>query len=61
MAGRMIIQKTLFLDEKNYNIFQDFVLLLDNLASNLDEKEIDELYVAFEEFVEKVDVKVEED
>lgn len=61
MAGRMIIQKTLFLDEKNYNIFQDFVLLLDNLASNLDEQEIDELYVAFEEFVEKVDVKVEED
>ena len=61
MAGRMITQKTLFLDERDYNIFQDFVLLLDNLASNLDEKEIDELYVAFEEFVEKVDVKMEED
>ena len=61
MAGRMITQKTLFLDEKDYNIFQDFSCLINDLASNLDEEEIDELYEVFEKFVKKVNIKKEED
>lgn len=61
MAGRMVTQKTLFLDEKNYSIFQDFIFLIGDLASNLDEEEVDELYEAFEEFVKKVNIKIEEE
>ena len=61
MAGRMVTQKTLFLDEKDFKTFQDFIFLISNLVSNLDEKEIDEFYEAFEQFVEKVEVVKEED
>ena len=61
MAGRIKTQKTLFLDEKDYNIFQDFIFLISDLASNLDEEEVDELYEATNIFIEKVDIEMEED
>lgn len=61
MAGRMVTQKTLFLDEKDYNIFQDFIVLINDLASNLDEEEIDELQEAIEEFTAKIFVEQEEE
>lgn len=61
MAGRIITQKTLFLDKENYNTFLDFSFLINDLASNLDEEEIDELQEAIEQFVAKVSVRMEED
>lgn len=57
----MVTQKTLFLDEKDYNTFLDFSFLINDLASNLDEEEIDEFYEAFEQFIDKVNVEMEED
>lgn len=59
MAGRMITQKTLFLDEEDYNIFLDFVFLMTDLASNLDDENIDELQEAIEQFVERINVEME--
>ena len=61
MAGRMITQKTLFLDEMDYHTFLDFIFLMTDLASNLNEEEIYELQEAIEQFVAKVDVEMEED
>ena len=61
MAGRMITQKTLFLDEEDYNIFLDFSFLMTDLANNLDDKDIFELQEAIDQFVERVKVKKEED
>lgn len=61
MASRMITQKTLFLNEKDYKTFLDFIFLISDLASNLDDKELDELQASIEQFVEKVDVEMEED
>lgn len=61
MAGRMETQKTLFLDKKDYHTFLDFTFLIDNLASNLLDMEIDELQAAVEQFVEKVNVVMEEE
>ena len=61
MAGRMITQKTLFLDEKDYKIFMDFTIIIADWASNLDDEDLDELQEALEQFIEKVDVKMEED
>lgn len=61
MAGRMITQKTLFLNEKDYKTFLDFTFLISDLASNLDDKELDELQASIEQFVEKVDIEMEED
>lgn len=57
MAGRMVTQKTLFLDEEDYNTFQDFIILINDLASNLDEEEVDELYAAIYVFIGKVEIK----
>lgn len=59
MAGRIVTQKTLFLDEKDYNIFVDFSFLITDLASNLDDKDIDELQEAIEQFVERINVEME--
>jgi hypothetical protein len=61
MAGRMVTQKTLFLDEKDYRTFLDFTFLINDLASNLAEVEIDDLQEAIEQFVEKVNVEMEEE
>ena len=61
MAGRMETQKTLFLDKKDYNTFMDFTFLIVDLVSNLDEEELDELQEAFEQFVNRVNVQMEED
>lgn len=61
MAGRMVTEKTLFLDEKDYQTFIDFTFLISDLASNLDDADIDDLQEAIEQFVEKVGVLVEED
>lgn len=59
MAGRIVTQKTLFLDEKDYNTFVDFSFLITDLASNLDDEDIDELQEAIEHFVERVNVEME--
>ena len=61
MAGRMVTQKTLFLDKKDYNIFQNFIFLINDLASNLDEEEVDNLQEAIEYFMTAVNIKKEED
>lgn len=61
MAGRMVTQKTLFLDEKDYNIFQDFIILMGDLASNLDDTDIDELQDSIEQFAARVCIEMEED
>ena len=61
MAGRMITQKILFLDGEKYNIFIDFMFLINDLASNLDDTDIDELQEAFDYFTSKVTVKEEEE
>lgn len=61
MAGRMETQKTLFLDKKDYNTFMDFTFLIVDLVSNLDEEELDELQEALEQFVNRVNVQIEED
>ena len=61
MAGRMVTQKTLFLDEKDYNIFEDFTLLMCDLASNLDDEDIDELQEAIERFSAKIYFEQEDD
>ena len=61
MAGRMVTQKILFLDEKDYSIFQNFIFLINDLASNLDEEEVDILQEAIDYFITKVNIKKEED
>ena len=61
MAGRIETQKTLFLDDKDYHTFLDFVFLINDLASNLGDAEIDKLQEAVEQFVEEVDVEMEEE
>jgi len=61
MAGRMVTQKTLFLDEKDYNTFEDFISLIEDLTSNLNDKDINELNDAFEEFIAKVFILIEEE
>lgn len=59
MAGRMITQKTLFLDEMDYHTFLDFTFLMTDLASNLNDEEIDELQEAIERFAERVNVEMD--
>ena len=61
MANRIITQKTLFLDKEKYNTFIDFMFLIGDLASNLDDADIDELQEAFDYFTSNVTVKEEED
>ena len=61
MAGRMVTQKTLFLDEKDYNTFENFIVLVNDLASNLDDADIDELQDSIEQFAARVYVEQEED
>ena len=61
MAGRMVTQKTLFLDEKDYITFENFTLLICDLASNLDDEDIDELQEALEHFNAKIYIEQEED
>ena len=61
MAGRMVTQKTLFLNEKDYNTFEDFTILICDLASYYDDKELDELQASIEQFVDSVDVEMEEE
>ena len=61
MAGRMVTQKTLFLDKTDYHTFLDFTFLINDLASNLGDAEIGELQEAVEQFVEKVGVVLEEE
>ena len=60
MAGRMVTQKTLFLDEEDYNTFLNFIFLINNL-NNFDEEEINELQEAINVFIEKVNIEKEED
>lgn len=57
----MVTQKTLFLDEEKYNTFIEFMFLINDLASNLDDADIDELQEAFDCFTDKVTVKEEEE
>lgn len=59
MAGRMITQKTLFLDERDYHTFLDFIFLMTDLESNLNEEEIYELQEAIERFTERVNVEMD--
>ena len=59
MAGRMITQKTLFLDEMDYHTFLDFIFLMTDLESNLNEEEIYELQEAIERFAERVNVEMD--
>ena len=59
MAGRMVTQKTLFLDEIDYTVFEDFTFLINDLASNLDEEAINELQEALDTFTSYVEVKSE--
>ena len=61
MAGRMVTQKTLFLDKEDYKTFKNFTFLINDLASNLGDEDIDELQEAIEQFVEKVGVVMEEE
>ena len=61
MAGRMVTQKTLFLDSKDFHTFLDFTFLIDDLARNLDDAELDELQEAIEQFVKNVNVIMEEE
>ena len=61
MASRITTQTTLFLNEKDYKTFLDFIFLMNELANNLDDADIDELQEAIEQFVAKVDVEMEED
>ena len=61
MASRITTQKTLFLNEKDYKTFLDFIFLMNDLANSLDDADIDELQEAVELFVAKVDVEMEED
>ena len=61
MASRITTQKTLFLNEKDYKTFLDFIFLMNDLANNLDDADIDELQEAVELFVAKVDVEMEEE
>ena len=61
MAGRIVTQKTLFLDENDYNRFMDFTFLITDLVSNLDEEELDELQEALEQFVNKINIEMEEE
>ena len=61
MASRITTQKTLFLNEKDYKTFLDFIFLMNELANNLDDADIDELQEAIEQFVAKVDVEMEEE
>ena len=57
----MITQKTLFLDEKDYNTFVDFTFLINDLTSNLEDEDIYEFQEAFDHFTSKVKIKEEED
>ena len=59
--ARMVTQKTLFLDEEKYNTFIEFMFLINDLASNLDDVDIDKLQEAFDDFTDKVTVKEEEE
>ena len=61
MAGRIETKTTLFLDEKDYKIFEDFSFLLSDLASNLDNEYLDELLESFTDFIDKVDVEEEDE
>ena len=61
MANRMITQKTLFLDGESYSTFVDFTFLINDLASNLDDADLDELQEAFDYFTNKVIIKEEEE
>ena len=49
MASRITTQKTLFLNEKDYKTFLDFIFLMNELANNLDDADIDELQEAIEQ------------
>lgn len=60
MAGRMTIQKTLFLNKKDYETFLDFKILICDLEGLYD-SDIDDLLGAVGQFIENVDVKLEED
>lgn len=55
------IFKTLFLNEKDYKTFLDFMHLINDLARNFDEVEIDELQEAVDNLVKNMAVKKEED
>lgn len=57
----MITQKTLFLDGESYSTFVDFTFLINDLASNLDDADLDELQEAFDYFTNKVIIKEEEE
>ena len=54
MAGRIVKEKTLFLDEREYNIFKDFDIVLGDLCGNLHDEDLEILLEAFEEFTNNV-------
>lgn len=59
MAGRIVKEKTLFLDEREYNIFKDFDIVLGDLCGNLHDEDLEILLEAFEEF--KNNVMIQQD
>ena len=61
MAGRIETQKTLFLDNIDYHTFLDFIFLINDLASNLYDADIDELQEAVDQFVKKIDIVTKEE
>ena len=60
MAGRIETKTTLFLDEKDYKIFEDFSFLLNDLARNLDNEYLDRLLKSFLDFIDEVDLEEDE-
>ena len=61
MARRIETKTTLFLNEKDYNTFINFSFLLNDLANDLNDEYIDILEANFLEFLNEVDVEMEEE
>lgn len=59
MAGRIVETKELFLDEREYNVFEKFDIVLCDLCSNLHDEDLEILQNAFEEFKDNVLIKRE--
>lgn len=59
MAGRIVKEKTLFLDEHEHRIFENFDIVLSDLCGNLHDEDLEILLEAFEEF--KNNVMIQQD
>lgn len=59
MAGRIVKEKTLYLDERTHKIFENFDIVLNDLCGNLHDEDLEILQEAFEEFKNNVMIKRE--